>query len=218
MFRRSGVVPPLEGDEQRIFDAVVKPERAKANGNADAERERLRGEIARAEKHARQRALRAERAGRGRRGRAREARALPARARCNRRLTGCGRSVPGPPTASARSAWSSCSPGSATRSAPSGRCTSSGRRASRPPRGGAARATVGGRAYTSPHVSGWHERLAHRPGRFERAVGRVRADAEARRRDAVRDADRGGLRRLRGAGVESAAIEAGLGGRSTRRT
>jgi valyl-tRNA synthetase len=52
MFRRSGVVPPLEGDEKRIFDAVVKPDRApqRANGNADAERERLRGEIARAEK------------------------------------------------------------------------------------------------------------------------------------------------------------------------
>jgi len=50
MFRRSGVVPPLEGDEKRIFDAVVKPERTKATGDADAERERLRGEIARAEK------------------------------------------------------------------------------------------------------------------------------------------------------------------------
>ena len=49
MFRRSGVVPPLAGDEQRIFNAVVKPERAKGNGNADAERERLRKEIARAE-------------------------------------------------------------------------------------------------------------------------------------------------------------------------
>ena len=49
MFRRSGVVAPLEGEEKRIFDVVVKPERQKANGNADAERERLRGEIARAE-------------------------------------------------------------------------------------------------------------------------------------------------------------------------
>jgi valyl-tRNA synthetase len=50
VFRRSGVVPPLEGDEQRIFEAVVKPERAKGNGNADAERDRLRAEISRAEK------------------------------------------------------------------------------------------------------------------------------------------------------------------------
>jgi valyl-tRNA synthetase len=49
IFRRSGVVPALEGDERRIFDAVVKPERAKANGDVEAERERLRREIARAE-------------------------------------------------------------------------------------------------------------------------------------------------------------------------
>ena len=49
MFRRSGVVPPLEGDDKRIFDAVVKPERARANGDVEAERERLRKEIARAE-------------------------------------------------------------------------------------------------------------------------------------------------------------------------
>jgi valyl-tRNA synthetase len=52
VFRRSGVVPQLDGDEKRIFDAVVKPDRApqRENGNVDAERERLRGEIARAEK------------------------------------------------------------------------------------------------------------------------------------------------------------------------
>ena len=49
MFRRSGIVPALEGEERRIFNAVVKPERAKVTGNADAERERLRNEIARAE-------------------------------------------------------------------------------------------------------------------------------------------------------------------------
>jgi valyl-tRNA synthetase len=49
-FRRSGVATPLEGDEKRIFDAVVKPERLKANGNVEAERERLRGEIERAER------------------------------------------------------------------------------------------------------------------------------------------------------------------------
>jgi valyl-tRNA synthetase len=50
MFRRSGVVPSLEGEEQRIFAAVVKPELARGNGNAEAERDRLRNEIARAEK------------------------------------------------------------------------------------------------------------------------------------------------------------------------
>jgi valyl-tRNA synthetase len=52
VFRRSGVVPRLEGDEKRIFDAVVKPDRApqKENGNVEAERERLRKEITRSEK------------------------------------------------------------------------------------------------------------------------------------------------------------------------
>jgi valyl-tRNA synthetase len=49
IFRRSGVVVGLEGDEQRIFAAVVRPDRTQANGNAEAERERLRKEIARAE-------------------------------------------------------------------------------------------------------------------------------------------------------------------------
>ena len=49
IFRRSGVLVELEGDEQRIFSAVVKPERVQANGNEEAERERLRKEISRAE-------------------------------------------------------------------------------------------------------------------------------------------------------------------------
>jgi valyl-tRNA synthetase len=50
IFRRSGVLPArLEGEEERIFNAVVKPERQKTNGNVEAERERLRKEIARAE-------------------------------------------------------------------------------------------------------------------------------------------------------------------------
>jgi valyl-tRNA synthetase len=48
-FRRSGVLTPLQGDAKRIFDAVVKPERQRANGNVEEERERLRKEIARAE-------------------------------------------------------------------------------------------------------------------------------------------------------------------------
>jgi valyl-tRNA synthetase len=52
VFRRSGVVPQLDGEEERIFAAVVKPERApqKQNGNVEAERARLRAEVARAEK------------------------------------------------------------------------------------------------------------------------------------------------------------------------
>jgi valyl-tRNA synthetase len=49
VFRRSGVIPKLDGDAKRIFDAVVKPERAKTNGNVEAERERLRKEVARSE-------------------------------------------------------------------------------------------------------------------------------------------------------------------------
>jgi valyl-tRNA synthetase len=50
IFRRSGVVARLEGEERRIFDAVVRPERSKSNGNADAEIERLRKEIERGER------------------------------------------------------------------------------------------------------------------------------------------------------------------------
>jgi valyl-tRNA synthetase len=51
VFRRAGVRAPLEGEQQRIFDAVVKPDRAKVDGaNVEAEAARLRGEIERAEK------------------------------------------------------------------------------------------------------------------------------------------------------------------------
>jgi valyl-tRNA synthetase len=50
MFRRSGVVVELEGDAKRIFDAVVRPERQKVNGNAAAEIERLRREVERGER------------------------------------------------------------------------------------------------------------------------------------------------------------------------
>jgi valyl-tRNA synthetase len=48
-FRRSGVLVELDGDDRRIFDAVVRPDRVKVNGNVDAERDRLRNEISRAE-------------------------------------------------------------------------------------------------------------------------------------------------------------------------
>jgi valyl-tRNA synthetase len=50
IFRRSGVLVALEGDAKRIFDAVVRPERVQANGNAGAEIDRLRKEIERAER------------------------------------------------------------------------------------------------------------------------------------------------------------------------
>jgi valyl-tRNA synthetase len=51
IFRRSGVLPNLASEEEkRVFDAVVKPERQRANGDVEAERARLRKEIERAEK------------------------------------------------------------------------------------------------------------------------------------------------------------------------
>ena len=50
IFRRSGVQVELESDdERRIFAAVVRPERARIDGNREAEIERLRKEVARAE-------------------------------------------------------------------------------------------------------------------------------------------------------------------------
>ena len=49
MFRRSGVQVPLEGEELRIFESVVRPDKRSGDGNAAAEIERLRNEIARAE-------------------------------------------------------------------------------------------------------------------------------------------------------------------------
>jgi valyl-tRNA synthetase len=50
IFRRSGVLVELEGDERRVFDAVVRPERVKGDGDASAEIERLRKEVERAER------------------------------------------------------------------------------------------------------------------------------------------------------------------------
>jgi valyl-tRNA synthetase len=50
IFRRSGVRVELEGDAARIFEAVVRPGRAQADGNVEVEKERLRKEIERAEK------------------------------------------------------------------------------------------------------------------------------------------------------------------------
>ena len=49
IFRRSGVRAELDGDDLRIFEAVVRPERVKTDGSSEAEVERLRKEIARAE-------------------------------------------------------------------------------------------------------------------------------------------------------------------------
>jgi valyl-tRNA synthetase len=50
VFRRAGARGQLDDEQERIFDAVVKPARVKADGgNVEAEVERLRAEIARAE-------------------------------------------------------------------------------------------------------------------------------------------------------------------------
>ena len=49
IFRRSGVRVPLEGEDLRIFEAVVRPAQSAGDGNAAAEIERLQKEIARAE-------------------------------------------------------------------------------------------------------------------------------------------------------------------------
>ena len=50
IYRRSGVRVELAGeDERRIFEAVVRPGRASADGSLEAELERLRKEVARAE-------------------------------------------------------------------------------------------------------------------------------------------------------------------------
>ena len=48
-FRRSGVSLELNQAETAIFEAVVRPERIRVDGDADAERARLEKEIARAE-------------------------------------------------------------------------------------------------------------------------------------------------------------------------
>ena len=74
-------------------------------------------------------------------------------------------------------------------------------------------ATIGGAAYTSPHVSGWHERLQTDADGFERAVARVRADATAVGATQFETVTAAAFADFRARGVESAAIEAGLGGR-----
>jgi len=50
LFRRSGVLVELEGEEHRIFEAVVRPDRVRVDGQAEAERARLGMEVARAER------------------------------------------------------------------------------------------------------------------------------------------------------------------------
>jgi dihydrofolate synthase / folylpolyglutamate synthase len=68
-------------------------------------------------------------------------------------------------------------------------------------------------AYTSPHVSGWHERLDTDPATFERAVARVRPLAEAVEATQFEALTAAALAEFAEQGVDAAVVEAGLGGR-----
>lgn len=68
-------------------------------------------------------------------------------------------------------------------------------------------------AYTSPHVSGWHERLDCDAETFERAVARVRAPAEQTGATQFEVLTAAALAEFAEQGVDVAVLEAGLGGR-----
>jgi dihydrofolate synthase/folylpolyglutamate synthase len=73
--------------------------------------------------------------------------------------------------------------------------------------------TIGGPAYTSPHVAGWHERLDTDRGGFERAVARIRPAATAAGATQFEAVTAAAFLDFAERGAEVAAIEAGLGGR-----
>ena len=50
IFRRSQVQVDLDPEERRIFEAVVRPERVKADGNAQLEIDRLSKEVERSQR------------------------------------------------------------------------------------------------------------------------------------------------------------------------
>jgi dihydrofolate synthase/folylpolyglutamate synthase len=66
-------------------------------------------------------------------------------------------------------------------------------------------------AYTSPHVSGWHERLDTDPATLAQALERVRPRAEGATQFEVLTA--AALAEFAAEGVDAAVVEAGLGGR-----
>jgi dihydrofolate synthase/folylpolyglutamate synthase len=68
-------------------------------------------------------------------------------------------------------------------------------------------------AYTSPHVSGWHERLDTDAAGFERAVARVRPAAERLGATQFEALTAAALADFADSGVDVAVVEAGLGGR-----
>ena len=69
------------------------------------------------------------------------------------------------------------------------------------------------RAYTSPHVAGWHERLDCDEAGFERAVARVRGPAEELGSTQFEVLTAAALLDFAEHGVDAAVVEAGLGGR-----
>ena len=68
-------------------------------------------------------------------------------------------------------------------------------------------------AYTSPHVSGWHERLDTDPESFERAVANIRSAAEAVDATQFEALTAAALAYFAEQGVDAGVVEAGLGGR-----
>jgi dihydrofolate synthase / folylpolyglutamate synthase len=68
-------------------------------------------------------------------------------------------------------------------------------------------------AYTSPHVSGWHERLETDPESLERAVEAIRGAAEAAKATQFEALTAAALADFARRDVDAAVIEAGLGGR-----
>ena len=67
--------------------------------------------------------------------------------------------------------------------------------------------------YTSPHVTGWHERLDTDPAGFERAITRVRSAAERAGATQFEALTAAALAQFAADGVDVAVVEAGLGGR-----
>ena len=68
-------------------------------------------------------------------------------------------------------------------------------------------------AYTSPHVSGWHERLDTDLDSFERAVAAIRSAAEAAHATQFEALTAAAFTHFAALDVDGAVIEAGLGGR-----
>lgn len=68
-------------------------------------------------------------------------------------------------------------------------------------------------AFTSPHVSGWHERLDTDAESFERAVARIRPASEQADATQFEALTAAALAEFAAQGMDAAVVEAGLGGR-----